>query len=470
MKTMNIVTRFAPSPTGFLHIGGARTALFNYLLARHHGGKFLLRVEDTDRERSTPEATKAILQGLSWLGLDYDDEIIYQHARAKRHKAVVKQLLESGKAYACYASKEELAEMRAKAEREKTPFGYDGRWRNRDQKDAPLGIAPVIRLKAPQTGVTTIQDDVQGEISVANEQLDDFILLRSDGSPTYMLAVVVDDHDMGVNRILRGDDHLTNSFRQKHIYDALGWEMPRLCHVPLIHGQDGAKLSKRHGALGVEAYKDMGILPEALCNYLLRLGWSHGDDELISQEEAIKWFETDAIGKSASRFDLDKLMNINAHYLRQKDPQDLLDLIKPLLEGHVDRPLLDFESERIVKGMTPLTERAKDLHALAEGASLYLQQETFALDEKAASQVKGADDILTAIHDCLANETEWTESALDKTLRDLAVQKDLKFGKVAGPLRAAISGRGTSPGVFDLLVTLEQNETLERLKSVLELK
>lgn len=466
---MNIVTRFAPSPTGFLHIGGARTALFNYLLARRHGGKFLLRVEDTDRARSTPEATQAILQGLSWLGLDCDDEIIYQHARAERHKAVAKQLLESGKAYKCYASKEELAEMRARAEREKTTFGYDGRWRDRDPQDAPEGVVPVIRLKAPQTGVTTIQDDVQGEISVGNDQLDDFILLRSDESPTYMLAVVVDDHDMGVNRILRGDDHLTNSFRQKHIYDAMGWEMPRLCHVPLIHGQDGAKLSKRHGALGVEAYKDMGILPEALCNYLLRLGWSHGDDELISREEAIKWFETDAIGKSAARFDIDKLMSLNAHYLRQKAPQDLLALIKPLLEAQVDRPLLDSESERIVNGMKPLTERAKDLHELAEGASLYLQKESFVLDEKASSQVKGADDVLLAIHDCLANETDWVESVLDKTLRDLAAQKDLKFGKVAGPLRAAISGRGTSPGVFDLLVALGQNETLERLKSVLKL-
>ena len=467
---MTVITRFAPSPTGFLHIGGARTALFNYLLAKRHGGKFLLRIEDTDRERSTKEAVDAILDSLSWLEIDHDDDIIFQSKRTKRHQEVVQELLDAGKAYHCYASQEELEEMRERAMAENRSPGYDGRWRDRDPSEAPKGVDPVVRLKTPREGKTVLKDDVQGEVSVENKQLDDFILLRSDGTPTYMLAVVVDDHDMGVNRILRGDDHLTNSFRQSHIYDAMGWDMPQLCHVPLIHGQDGAKLSKRHGALGAEAYRDMGILPEALCNYLLRLGWSHGDDELISRDQAIEWFSTDSIGKSPARFDMEKLYNVNSHYINQADPRRLLDLMMPLLEKKVGRVIEEFEVDRILKVMTALKDRAKDVLELAEGADLFLDHGDFTLEDKPKSQVSGeAKDTLTALKDVLECVSSWDERTLDQALRSYAENSGLKFGKVAGPLRAAISGRSVSPGVFDLLVAFGQKETLARLKTVLAL-
>ncbi len=468
---MTIVTRFAPSPTGFLHIGSARTALFNYLLAKHHNGKFLLRVEDTDRERSTPEAVEAILNSMQWLGLDHDDDVIYQFSRADRHRQVAKQLLAEGKAYHCYASPEELAEMRETAKAEKRAPGYDGRWRDRDPSEAPAGVKPVIRIKTPRDGETVLQDDVQGQITVANDQLDDFIILRSDDTPTYMLAVVVDDHDMGVTNIMRGDDHLTNSFRQKHIYDAMGWEMPALCHLPLIHGHDGAKLSKRHGALGAEAYRDMGILPEALCNYLLRLGWSHGDDEIISREQAIDWFTTESIGKSPARFDMDKLRHVNAHYLRTKPAEELMALIQPLMEVDAGRPLDDVEVQRITIGMGPLTERAEDLHELAKGASIYLNQNPFVLEDKPKSQVIGdAQEVLASVKDVLESLACWDHRTLESALRAYAETADLKFGKVAGPLRAAVSGRSVSPGVFDLMIAFGQKETLERLKFVLTLK
>jgi len=469
--TIPVVTRFAPSPTGFLHIGGARTALFNYLLAKNQGGKFLLRIEDTDQKRSTPEAVEAILDSLSWLGLDHDGDVVYQFSKAAHHKEMAEKLLTEGKAYHCYASPEELDEMREKAMAEKRSPGYDGRCRDRDPSEAPEGVDPVVRLKTPQTGTTTLKDDVQGEISVANDQLDDLILLRSDGTPTYMLSVVIDDHDMGVTRIMRGDDHLTNSFRQKQIFDAFGWEMPELCHVPLIHGPDGAKLSKRHGALGAEAYRDMGILPEALCNYLLRLGWSHGDDEIISRDQAIDWFTTNNIGKSPARFDMEKLLSVNAHYLREKDNAALMPLIQSSMEKEVGRSLEADEIERITMGMGPLKERAKDLHMLAAGASIYLTQNPFTLEDKPKLQVstEDAQSALKSVYENLEIISSWDQNTLESALRELAERQGLKFGKVAGPLRAAVSGRSVSPGVFDLMATLGQKETMERLQIVLNL-
>ncbi|MBV1705197.1 MAG: glutamate--tRNA ligase, partial [Hyphomicrobiales bacterium] len=322
-----VVTRFAPSPTGFLHIGGARTALFNWLLARKLGGRFLLRIEDTDRERSTPEAVAAILDGLEWLGLDWDGDALFQFARADRHREVVEEMLAKGRAYRCYASAAELDDMRALARAEGRPPRYDGRWRDRDAADAPAGVKPVIRLRAPTDGVTTVEDGVQGRVVFPNKDLDDFVLLRSDGAPTYMLAVVVDDHDMGVTQIIRGDDHLTNAARQTHIYEALGWPVPAMAHVPLIHGQDGAKLSKRHGALGVDAYRALGYLPAALRNYLLRLGWSQGDREFFSTPDMIEAFSVSGIGRSPSRFDFAKLENMNGHYLRGMADADLRDTL-----------------------------------------------------------------------------------------------------------------------------------------------
>lgn len=467
---MTIVTRFAPSPTGFLHIGGARTALFNWLLARHHGGKFLLRIEDTDRKRFTQEAVDAILDSMKWLGLHWDGEVVYQFSRAAHHKEMAEKLLADGKAYHCYCSPEELEEMREKARAEKGAPGYDGRWRDRDPSEAPEGIKPVVRLKTPLHGSTTILDDVQGSVTVQNDQLDDLILLRADGTPTYMLSVVVDDHDMGVTHIMRGDDHLTNSFRQKQIYEAFGWDMPELCHIPLIHGADGSKLSKRHGALGVEAYQDMGILPEALCNYLLRLGWSHGDDEIISRQQATEWFTTKNIGKSPARFDMDKLLNLNGHYIRHHDNQGLLAAIESSVEKLLGRDLQGFEKERLVKGMEGLKERSKNLNDLAQSALIYADIIPYAFDEKAKSFVgEEAKDILKAMHKALADLGSWDDEVVEGELRKLADSLGLKFGKIAQPLRASLTGRTVSPGIFEIMSTLGQKETVERLKFVINL-
>ena len=366
--TMTVVTRFAPSPTGFLHIGGARTALFNWLFARHHGGTFLLRIEDTDRARSTEAAVEAILDGLKWLELDWDGDAVSQFERRGRHAEVAHQMLAAGHAYRCYASPEELEAMRAEQKATGQPMRYDGRWRDRDPAEAPAGISPVIRLKAPQEGETVLADHVQGEVRVQNAQLDDMVLLRADGTPTYMLSVVVDDHDMNVTHVIRGDDHLTNTFRQIQIYRAMGWDLPQFAHIPLIHGADGAKLSKRHGALGVDAYRDMGYLPEAVRNYLLRLGWGHGDDEIISTEQAIEWFDLGGIGRSPSRFDFAKLDNLNAHYMRLADDARLVSLIVPLIEaksgGHVSSEARDL----LTRAMPGLKQRAKTLVELADSA------------------------------------------------------------------------------------------------------
>ncbi len=348
---MSVVCRFAPSPTGFLHIGGARTALFNWLFARHHGGQFRLRIEDTDRARSTPEAMAAILDGMKWLELDWDGEVVYQFSRAQRHAEVARKLLEEGKAYHCYCSPEELEEMRAKAKAAGKPMRYDGRWRDRDPKEAPPGVKPVVRLKARQTGQTVIHDKVQGDVVIGNDQLDDMVLLRADGTPVYMLSVVVDDHDMGVTHVIRGDDHLNNAARQMQLIEALGWPVPVYAHIPLIHGPDGAKLSKRHGALGVDAYRDMGYLPEALRNYLLRLGWSHGDAEIISTKQAIEWFDLDAVGRSAARFDFAKLGNLNGHYLREADDARLVGLVLPRIETILGAPVDEAGRARLLRGM-----------------------------------------------------------------------------------------------------------------------
>ncbi|MCB1452212.1 MAG: glutamate--tRNA ligase [Rhizobiaceae bacterium] len=464
-----VVTRFAPSPTGFLHIGGARTALFNWLYARHTGGKMLLRIEDTDRERSTDAATAAILEGLSWLGLKADEEPISQFARADRHREVAQELVARGKAYHCYASQEELAEMREKARAEGRPPRYDGRWRDRDPSEAPAGVNPVIRIKAPQDGETIVRDQVQGEVRFPNKDLDDFIILRSDGNPTYMHAVVVDDHDMGVTHIIRGDDHLTNAARQQIIYDAMGWDIPVMAHVPLIHGPDGAKLSKRHGALGVEAYRAMGYLPHALCNYLARLGWSHGDDEVMSIDDMISWFEVQDINKGAARFDFKKLEALNGIHMRQMDDAELLDALVetlPYLEN-ADALVKGMTEERkaqLLKAMTGLKERAKTLVELADSSSFLFAVRPLRLDEKAA-EILGSEAraLLGGLLPKLSAAAAWNTETLEQIVRDYAEQTGLKLGKVAQPLRAALTGRATSPGVFDVLDVLGREESLARI-------
>lgn len=459
---MTVVTRFAPSPTGFLHIGGARTALFNWLYARHHGGKYLLRIEDTDRARSTQDAIEAILDGLNWLGLMPDGDVVFQSKNADRHAAVAKKLLAEGKAYHCYCSQEELAAMREKAKAEGRPMRYDGTWRDRDPSEAPAGIDPVVRLKMPQTGETTIADQVQGEVTIGNAQLDDMILLRSDGSPTYMLSVVVDDHDMGVTHVIRGDDHLTNAFRQYQLFVACGWDVPTFAHIPLIHGPDGAKLSKRHGALGVDAYRDMGYLPEAINNYLLRLGWAHGDEEIISQEQAVEWFDLPAVGKSAARFDFAKLENLNGHYIRQADDARLAALAAKEI-GNVD----DSGLALLTAGMPGLKERAKTVAQLAESATFYLNRPTFPLEiPKAAKLLSGdAPKLLADAADFLESYEDWAEESLQDALRNWAEGRELGLGKIAQPLRAALTGSNISPSIFEIMVVLGKDESLARIRA-----
>ena len=451
-----VVTRFAPSPTGYLHIGGARTALFNWLFARHHGGKFLLRIEDTDKTRSTGAAIDAILDGMRWLGLDWDGHEYFQSQFWARHAEVAHKLLERGHAYRCYMTQEELAAAREKAQAERRPFRIESQWR---EVTEPQGDTPfVIRLKAPREGQTVIDDKVQGQVTVQNSEIDDFVLLRSDGTPTYMLAVVVDDHDMGVTHVIRGDDHLNNAFRQLAIIRAMGWPEPIYAHVPLIHGSDGAKLSKRHGALGVDAYRDeMGYLPEAVSNYLLRLGWGHGDDEIISRDQAIDWFSLDHVGKSPSRFDFKKLENLNGHYMREADDGRLADLILPKLPPGADRALL-------IRAMPELKARAHDLNALADSASFLFASRPIVPDEQAAALL--TDDArasLAAVHKELTTLEDWSHDATDAAVRKVAEDHSLKLGKLAQPLRAALTGKTTSPGIFDVLVLLGKAESLARI-------
>ena len=458
------VTRFAPSPTGFLHIGGARTALFNWLYARHHGGRFLLRIEDTDRARSTDEAIAAILDGMRWLGLDWDGDTQFQFARADRHAEVAHRLVEQGRAYRCHLTPDELTAQREAAKAAKRPFRLDSPWRDSDPATAPDSPA-VVRLKVDKAGSTTIADRVQGDVTVANEEIDDFVLLRSDGTPTYMLAVVVDDQDAGVTHVIRGDDHLNNAFRQLALIRACEWPEPVYAHVPMIHGADGAKLSKRHGALGVDAYRDeLGMLPEAVVNYLLRLGWSHGDEEIIAIADAVRWFDLDHVGSSPSRFDLAKLESLNAHYLRAADPERLAALTAERLSATLDRPMDEADRARIARAMPHLTVRAKTLVEVADGAEFLFVRRDPALDAKTAAALDEDGLALVAmLAERLAAVDDWTADALEAPVRALADERGFKLGKVAQPLRAALTGRSTSPGIFDVLELLGREEALRRL-------
>ena len=462
---MSVIARFAPSPTGFLHIGGARTALFNWLFARHHGGQFLLRIEDTDKQRSTQAAIDAIIEGLRWLGLDWDGEVVMQSARMARHAAVAAEMLATGTAYRCYCSPAELEAMRERQRAEGKPMRYDGTWRDRDPAEAPTGVAPVIRLKAPRDGNTSVEDGVQGMVTVANDQLDDLVLLRADGSPTYMLSVVVDDHDMDITHVIRGDDHLTNTFRQAAIYRANGWAVPHFSHIPLIHGADGAKLSKRHGALGIEAYREMGYLPEALRNYLLRLGWAHGDAEVISTEEAIAWFDLNGIGRSPARFDFAKLDHLNGHYLRLAEDDRLVTLVADILEADPELAIDQAALARLRAGMGGLKARAKTVKELAENARFYVAQRPLTLEPKAnALATPEARALLGAAVPAIAGASLWDAEALETALRAHVEASGLKFGAIAQPLRIALTGSTTSPGIFEVMAVLGRGETLARIQ------
>ena len=470
-SSAGVVTRFAPSPTGFLHIGGARTALFNWLYARGRGGKFLLRIEDTDRERSTDAAVAAILDGLQWLGLTWDGEPTYQFARAKRHQEIAEQLLASGHAYRCWCTPAELEAMREKARAEGKPPVYDGTWRDRDPTTAPAGVKPSIRFKAPRQGVTVVEDQVQGRVVFQNEHLDDLIILRGDGTPTYNLSVVVDDHDMGVTHIIRGDDHLTNAARQSQIYAAMGWPRPSFSHVPLIHGPDGAKLSKRHGALGVDAYRDMGYLPVALRNYLVRLGWAHGDDEFMSTAQMLQWFDLPDIGKSPARFDFLKLANVNGHYMREASDAELTAALRLMLArssggaAPAARPKTEADWQRLEAALPGLKARAKTLVELLEGAGYLFAVRPLTIEPEAA-KLLGPDGkaALNGLLPVLEAAPNWRAAPLEAAVKAHADAAGLKLGKLAQPMRVALTGRTTSPGIFDVLESLGRDESLARLK------
>jgi glutamyl-tRNA synthetase len=470
----SVVTRFAPSPTGFLHIGGGRTALFNWAYAKAKGGMMLLRIEDTDRERSTAAAVDAILDGLRWLGLDWDGEAVSQYARAERHREVAEILLAKGLAYRCYCTPEELQRMREKAEAEKRPIRYDGTWRDRDPAPAPAGVKPAIRFRSPQDGETVIEDHVMGRVVFQNNELDDLIILRSDGNPTYNLSVVVDDHDMAVTHIIRGVDHLTNAARQTQIYKAMAWPVPEMAHLPLIHGPDGAKLSKRHGALGVEAYRAMGYLPAAVRNYLARLGWSHGDDEIFSTKQMISWFDFGGLGKSPSRFDFVKLENLNGHYMRSTPDDELvaafLDFLPhvaggPELLARIDAPM----RVRLARAMPGLKERAKTLLDLMKSSQFLFALRPLVLDQK-AKQIM-ADGGAAALQGLLPvlSQAEWTAETLEAAVKAHAEATGAKLGKLAQPLRAVLTGTSTSPGIFDVLDVLGREESLNRIADSLKL-
>ncbi len=465
-----VVTRFAPSPTGFLHIGGGRTALFNWLYARHFGGKMLLRIEDTDRERSTDAAIAAIIDGLKWLGLNWDGDIVYQFTRAARHREVAEQLLADGKAYRCYASPEELTAMREAARKEGRARLYDGRWRDRDPAEAPAGVKPVIRLKAPLTGETVIEDQVQGRVVWQNTDLDDLVLLRSDGNPTYMLAVVVDDHDMDVTHIIRGDDHLTNGARQKQIYEAMGWDVPVMAHIPLIHGPDGAKLSKRHGALGIEAYRAMGYLPAAMRNYLVRLGWAHGDQETFSTEEMVAAFDLPAIGRAPARLDLAKLDNLNGHYIRGTDDAELIAILEDLLPhiaggNELAGKMTPELRAKLQLAMPGLKERAKTLIELFEASRFLWASRPIEINPAAMVLLTPeAKAVIAALLPDLEAIADWSAAAVEAVVRDFAERTNVKLGAVAQPLRAALTGKTTSPPIFDVLAVLGRDDSLGRLR------
>lgn len=463
---MTVVTRFAPSPTGFLHIGGARTALFNWLFARHHGGKYLLRVEDTDKARSTEEAKHAILDGLAWLGLSPDEHTIFQSEREARHHEVAEKLLSEGKAYHCYCTPEELAQMREKAMEEGGP-SYDRRWRNKSAADAPKGIAPTIRIKAPLDAPITINDAVQGDVTLPASECDDFIILRADGSPTYMHAVVVDDHDMGITHVIRGDDHLNNALRQAVIFDAMGWQRPTFAHIPLIHGPDGAKLSKRHGALGVEAYRDMGYLPEAIRNYLLRLGWSHGDEEIMSTEQSIEWFGLEAINKAPSRFDFDKLANVNGHYIREADKDTILPLLVPFVTQMLSRIPNEYEQSMLNAALPSLKERTRTLIDLANSC-LFLFASPDTLDAKAQKALDQGHNALKDAIKVIESSTEVKEQALYEAFNARATELEQKLPYFMKPLRASLTGIMGGPSIFAIIEWLGREESLSRIETSLQ--
>lgn len=457
-----VVTRFAPSPTGYLHIGGARTALFNWLFARHHGGEFQLRIEDTDRARSTPEASAAILRGMAWLGLDHDGEVVSQFERSERHAEVAHQMLQTGHAYKCFATQDEIAAFREAARAEGKSTLFQSPWREADAASHP-DAAYVIRMKAPVEGQTVIDDQVQGTVKFENKLLDDMICLRSDGTPTYMLAVVVDDHDMGVTHVIRGDDHLNNAARQALVYTAMGWDLPVWAHIPLIHGPDGKKLSKRHGALGVEEYQAMGYPASAMRNYLARLGWSHGDDEFFTTEQAVEWFNLGGIGKSPSRFDFKKLDNISGQHIAITDDDVLLAQIEAFLAATNQPTLSDGQKTLMLRGMYCLKERAKTLPLLLEKAEFILASRPIVPDEKAA---KLLDDVSRGILEQLTpllRDVSWTRDTLEQVATEVAEANDAKFGKIAGPLRAALAGRTATPSVFDMMLVIGREETIARL-------
>ncbi len=466
---MTVVTRFPPSPTGFMHIGNARTALFNYLYARANGGKFVVRIEDTDRKRHNEDAVDAIMRALEWLELDHDGEVTSQFANQARHTQIAQELLDKGQAYKCYCSPEELQEMRAKAKEEGHKTFYDRRWRDADSSTAPEGIEPVIRIKAPLEGATTIHDKVQGEVTVQNDQLDDFIILRSDSSPTYMLSVVVDDHDMGVTHVMRGDDHLNNTFRQIIIFNAMNWEVPEFAHNPLIHGPDGGKFSKRHGAQSVEEYRDMGYLPEAMCNYLLRLGWGHGDDEYIPRDQALEWFDFEGMGKAAANFDFAKLESLNAEYIKNASAQRLLEQSAPFFKSRHDLTLSDIAKERITAHIEELQSRAKTLLQFTDEAAFYAKTIPFEYGEKAQNLINGGQDKLQALHKKLSDLEDFTSDTIMQACKDIADDiAEGKLGKVAMPLRAAITGTTVSPSIFHACEILGKEESLARLNAAIQ--
>ncbi|MDD3288798.1 MAG: glutamate--tRNA ligase [Alphaproteobacteria bacterium] len=474
---MQTVVRFAPSPTGFLHIGGARTALFNWLYAKHTGGKFFLRVEDTDRERSTPESVETILDGMRWLGMNWDNNdpkinngrnYYSQFEKRERHAEVARAMVESGAAYYCYATPQELETMRAEQKANGLPQKYDGRWRDRPASEAPAGVKPVIRLKAPQTGETTVRDEVMGTITVQNNQLDDMVLLRGDGNPTYMLAVVVDDHDMGVTHVIRGDDHMTNTFRQVQIYKAMGWELPSFAHLPMILGPDGAKLSKRHGAPAVSDYRDRGYLPEAVCNYLLRLCWSHGDEEIIPIEQAIEWFDFDSIGKSPARFDFVKLNHINAHYIGATDDKKLAELARPFLKEALGRDLTEAEMSMLASAMPDIKPRVQTLREIATSTQFYFMPRPLKLDDKAQKNLTPeAKAHLKELLLKIEALSDFTHDAIEQIFRAYSEEKAIKLGAIAQPLRSALTGTTVSPPIFKVAELLGKTEVIARVKDAI---
>ena len=458
---MTVITRFAPSPTGYLHIGGARTALFNYLFAKNQKGKFLLRIEDTDQQRSSDSAKEAILTSLKWLGLDWDGDVVYQSARHARHVEISKELLAKGKAYYCFSSQEEIAELRDKAISEKKHFIFHSPWRDKSPKDYPSGIKPVIRIKAPREGETVVKDLLQGDVVVQNSHLDDMVLLRSDNTPTYMLAVVVDDYDMGITHIIRGDDHLNNASRQQLLYQTLGWPIPKMVHIPLIHGPDGAKLSKRHGALSVESYKDMGYLPEALCNYLLRLGWSHGDDEIIDNKAAIKWFNLEGLGKSPARLDFDKMKHFNSIYLRAKNNEGLAALIYQ----HFEDNLSDESKRYILGGIEAIKTRSSLLTDIYELAKIYITDYPVPISDEAIQLIQEADkDLIAKVIKQVEKNTDFNKDSIKGSLEEIASNNNIKLGHLMQYVRAYITGQINSPSVFEIMAIIGKTHSLQRLK------